>query len=320
MPRASAPAALNATACSPGAFALQGIPGLESLHVWLAIPFCAMYLVALLGNCSLLLVVKREPSLHEPMHLFLGMLSLTDLVLSSSTLPKLLAILWFGKHHISLSACLAQMFFIHAFTAMESGFFLAMAYDRYVAICNPLRHATVLTNTTVAKIALAVVLRGVVLFFPHPFLVGSLPFCKSKVIAHSYCEFMALLKLACADTAASGGYSLSLAFLIGGFDVCFISMSYGLILRTVCRLPSKEAGLKALGTCSSHICVILVFYTTAVFSFLTHRFGHNVPHSVHILIANVYLVVPPTLNPIIYGVRTKKIRDQVLQAVFCRKR
>ncbi|XP_053240761.1 olfactory receptor 52P1-like isoform X22 [Podarcis raffonei] len=308
-------ASRNATASAPGPFTLLGIPGLESLQAWLSIPFCSMYFMALLGNLSLLLMVKTEPSLHEPMYLFLCMLSLTDLVLSSSTLPKLLAIFWFGRQPIGFSACLAQMFFIHSFTAMESGFFLAMAYDRYVAICNPLRHATVLTNAVVAKIGLAVVVRGVVLFFPHPFLVGRLPFCKSKVIAHSYCEFMALVKLACADTAASRGYSLSLAFLIGGFDVCFISLSYALILRTVCRLPSKEAGLKAQGTCSSHICVILVFYTTAVFSFLTHRFGHNVPHAVHIFIANVYLVVPPTLNPIIYGVRTKKIRDRVVVLV-----
>uniref|UniRef100_A0A8C6XXH2 G-protein coupled receptors family 1 profile domain-containing protein n=1 Tax=Naja naja TaxID=35670 RepID=A0A8C6XXH2_NAJNA len=291
-------------------FTLLGIPGLESLHRWLSIPFSSMYLVALLGNVSLLLVIKMEPSLHEPMYLFLGMLSLTDLVLSSSTLPKLLAILWFGRKGIGFHACLAQMFFIHSFTAMESGFFLAMAYDRYVAICNPLHHTAVLSKALLAKVGLAVVARGLLLFLPHPFLVGRLPFCQSKVIVHSYCEFMALLKLACADTAASGGYSLALAFLIGGFDVCFISLSYGLILRTVCHLPSREAGFKALGTCSSHICVILVFYTTAVFSFLTLRFGHNVPHSVHILIANVYLVVPPTLNPIIYGLRSKKIRDR----------
>ncbi|XP_015682502.1 olfactory receptor 52R1-like [Protobothrops mucrosquamatus] len=280
----------NATATLHDAFTLLGIPGLESLHRWLSIPFCSMYLVALLGNVGLLLVIKTEPSLHEPMYLFLGMLSLTDLVLSSSALPKLLAILWFGRKDIGFHACLAQMFFIHSFTAMESGFFLAM-----------------------------VVARGLVLFLPHPFLVGRLPFCKSKVIVHSYCEFMALLKLACADTAASGGYSLTLAFLIGGFDVCFISLSYGLILRTVCHLPSREASFKALGTCSSHICVILVFYTTAVFSFLTLRFGHNVPHSVHILIANVYLVVPPTLNPVIYGVRTKRIRDRVLRLFSFRK-
>ncbi|XP_077197163.1 olfactory receptor 52P1-like isoform X2 [Paroedura picta] len=311
----------NTTAgAAPSPFFLLGIPGLESLHLWLSLPFGSLYLLALLGNGTLLFIVQTEPSLQEPMFLFLCMLSLTDLVLSSSTLPKLLAIFWFGWHRIEWATCMTQMFFIHSFTAMESGFFLAMGYDRYVAICDPLRHAMALTRAVIAKVSLAVVARGVVFFLPHPFLVGLLPFCRTRVIAHSYCEFMALVKLACTETAASRAYSLSLASLIGGFDVCFISLSYGLILRTVCRLPSKEASTKALGTCSSHICVILVFYTTAAFSFLAHRFGHNIPHGLHSLIANIYLMVPPSLNPIIYGVRTKKIRERMQKALFCRQR
>uniref|UniRef100_A0A8D0L9I5 G-protein coupled receptors family 1 profile domain-containing protein n=1 Tax=Sphenodon punctatus TaxID=8508 RepID=A0A8D0L9I5_SPHPU len=306
----------NTSAARPASFLLLGIPGLEPVHIWLALPFCSLYLLALVGNCTILLVIRMDPSLHQPMYLFLCMLSLTDLVLSSSALPKMLVIFWFGSQHIGFGACLAQMFFIHAFTAMESGFFLAMAYDRYVAICNPLRHSTVLTGSRIAKIGGVVVVRGVVCFSPHPFLVGRLPFCKSNVIAHSYCEFMALAKLACANTADTKAYSLTVASLIGALDVLFIGLSYGLILRTVCRLPSKEAGLKALGTCGSHICVILVFYTTAVFTFLTHRFSHgSIPHHAHILVANVYLLVPPTLNPIIYGVRTKKIRDRVLRGL-----
>ncbi|XP_054830561.1 olfactory receptor 52D1-like [Eublepharis macularius] len=310
------PAPSNLSSFRPASFLLLGIPSLESLHVWLALPFCSMYLMALLGNCTIFLVIKTDPSLHQPMYLFLSMLPLTDLVLSTSAMPKMLAIFWLGARRIGFSACLAQMFLIHSFTAMESGFFLAMAYDRYVAICNPLQHITTLTGARIAVIGGAVLARGVMFFSPHPFLVSQLPFCNSKVIAHSYCEFMAVVKLACADTVVTKAYSLTVASLIGAIDVLFIGMSYGLILRTVCHLPSKEAGLKALGTCGSHICVILIFYTTAVFSFLSHRFSHgSIPHHVHILIANIYLLVPPTLNPIIYGVRTKQIRRRVLQGL-----
>ncbi|XP_063160864.1 olfactory receptor 52P1-like [Candoia aspera] len=298
------------------AFLLLGIPGLETLHTWLALPFGSLYLMALLGNCTIILLIKTDQRLHQPMYLFLCMLSLTDLVLSTSALPKMLAIFWLDARSIGFSNCLLQMFVIHSFTAMESGFFLAMAYDRYVAICRPLRHMTILSGTCIASIGSAVLARGLVFFSPHPFLVGKLPFCRSRVIAHSYCEFMAVVKLACADTAVTKAYSLTVASLIGAFDICFIGLSYGLILRTVCQLPSKEAGLKALGTCGSHICVILVFYSTAVFTFLTHRFSHGtIPPHIHILVANVYLLIPPTLNPIIYGVRTKQIRERVLRGL-----
>ncbi|KAL6037521.1 hypothetical protein STEG23_036766 [Scotinomys teguina] len=290
----------------------MGIPGLEHLHVWIGIPFCSMYIVAVIGNVTILTVVRAERSLHEPMFFFLCMLSVTDLVLSTSTLPRMLCLFWMGAHDIVFDACLAQMFFIHSFTAMESGFFLAMAIDRYVAICDPLRHATILTHSRIAKMGVAVVLRGVGFFSPHPILLKQLPYCRTQIIAHTYCEFMAVVKLACVDTGATKRYSLSVASIIGSCDGFFIALSYVLILRAVFRLPSREASLKALGTCGSHVCVILVFYSTAVFTFLTHRFGHNVAPQVHIFIANMYLLVPPFLNPIVYGIRTKKIREYVL--------
>ncbi|KAM4796278.1 olfactory receptor 52E4-like [Rhinophrynus dorsalis] len=297
----------------PQFFILLGIPGLESVHCWISIPFFVMYLVALLGNCSILLIIRSERSLHQPMYFFVCMLSATDLVLSSSTLPKMLSIFWFNSGEIHFQACLTQMFFIHSFTALESGFFLAMAFDRYVAICNPLRHSSILSNATVLAIGLSVVARGLVFFTPHPFIVKTLVFCQTNIIHHTYCEFMAVMKLSCDDSTISKDYSLTVASMIGAFDLVCTVASYTLILRTALSLPTKEAGSKALSTCTSHICVILVFYTTAVFTFLTHRFGHNISPQVHITVANIYLLVPPMLNPLIYGVRTKKIRQRLVK-------
>ncbi|KAM9319677.1 olfactory receptor 52R1-like [Gastrophryne carolinensis] len=299
----------------PQVFILLGIPGLEDIQCWIAIPFCCMYTVAFFGNIVILAIIRSEKSLHKPMFFFFSMLSVTDIVLSSSTLPKMLVIFWFNVTEICFESCLTQMFFIHSFTAMESGFFLAMAFDRYVAICNPLRHSAILTNSVVLVMGLSVVFRGIAFFLPHPFIVKKLQFCRTNVIPHTYCEFMAVMKLACGESSIAKAYSLSVASMIGIFDLLCTVMSYALILRSVLVLPTKQAGVKALSTCTSHICVILVFYTTATFTFLTHRFGHNIGPQIHISIANIYLLVPPMLNPIVYGVRTKKIRQRIARAL-----
>ncbi|XP_024077221.2 olfactory receptor 52R1-like isoform X2 [Terrapene carolina triunguis] len=297
---------------NPSTFILLGIPGLEMAHVWISIPFCTMYTIAVLGNFSILFIVKREPSLHEPMYYFLCMLAITDLVLSTATVPKMLNIFWFNSTEINFSACLTQMYFIHCFTGMESGIFVAMALDRYVAICDPLRHATTLTNSVVAKIGLAVVLRGGIFALPYPFLVRQWPYCRTNIIPHSYCEHIAVVKLSCADTRLSSYYGLFILFSLIGLDVIFITVSYIQILKAIFSLPTKDARLKTFGTCGSHLCAILVFYIPDFFSSITHRFGHNVPLHFLILMANVYLLVPPLLHPIIYGVRTKQIRDRLL--------
>ncbi|KAM4845301.1 olfactory receptor 52R1 [Thomomys bottae] len=298
---------------SPTSFILLGLPGLEDSQFGVAFPFCVMYIVAVVGNITILHIIRIDHALHEPMYFFLAMLAVTDLVLTSSTQPKMLAILWFHAHEIGYHACLAQLFFIHAFSSVESGVLMAMAVDRYVAICFPLRHSSILTTSVVTRLGAAVMVRGLLWVSPFCFMISRMPFCLNKVIPQSYCEHMAVLKLLCVDTRINRAYGLFVAFSVVGFDLMVISVSYAMILRAVLQLPSGEARLKAFGTCASHVCIILAFYIPALFTFLTHRFGHHVPRVVRVMFANVYLLVPPMLNPIIYGVRTKQIRDRVTQ-------
>ncbi|XP_074996632.1 olfactory receptor 52R1-like [Calonectris borealis] len=304
---------LNSTAFShPPYFLLIGIPGLEKEQFWIAFPFCIMYVMAVLGNVTLLLIIKAEPSLHEPMYLFLAMLAFTDLVLSTSTLPKMLGIFWLGSGEIGFLSCLAQLFFIHTFSSVESGVLMAMALDRYIAICHPLRHSSILSVPVVAALGSLVLVRGVLLVSPFCFLLHRMPFCQHHVISHSYCEHMAVVKLACGDTRVNVIYGLFVAFIVTGSDTILIIVSYTMILRVVMRLSSTEARLKAFSTCASHISVILAFYVPALFTFLTHRFGQSIPPHIHITVANLYLLVPPMLNPIVYGVRTKNLWDRVV--------
>ncbi|NWX05389.1 O52R1 protein, partial [Caloenas nicobarica] len=302
----------STTAFHPPYFILIGIPGLEKEQFWIAFPFCIMYAIAVLGNITLILIIKVEPSLHEPMYLFLAMLAFTDLVLSTSMLPKMLGIFWLGSGEIGFQSCLAQLFFIHTFSSVESGVLMAMALDRYFAICWPLRHSSMLSEPVVVALGSLVLVRGVLLLSPVCFLLHRMPFCHHHIISHSYCEHMAVVKLACGDTRLNVIYGLFVAFIVIGSDMILISVSYTMILQVVLRVPSSEARLKAFSTCASHVCVILGFYVPALFTFLTHRFGQSIPPHIHIMVANLYLLVPPMLNPIVYGMRTKKLQDRVI--------
>ncbi|KAM7177554.1 olfactory receptor 52K1-like [Macrochelys suwanniensis] len=302
----------NSTGSDPSVFFLAGIQGLEALHPWISIPFCSVFTLILLGNFILLYVIKTEPSLQKSMFYFLTMLVVIDLILSAITMPKTLSIFWFNSREISFNACLVQIFFLCSFFIMESAVLLAISFDRYVAICNPLRYATNLTNSTIGKIGLAALARAVLLTVPLPFLLRRLPYCGSHVIPHFFCEYMALVKVACADTRLHNDYAITVALFIMGLDLIFISLSYVKILRAVLSLESKEEQLKALGTCVSHLCAISIFYIAVVLFSLIHRFGHHFDPNVNILLAHFNIFFPPMMNPIMYGVKTKQIRDWAL--------
>uniref|UniRef100_H0W7N8 G-protein coupled receptors family 1 profile domain-containing protein n=1 Tax=Cavia porcellus TaxID=10141 RepID=H0W7N8_CAVPO len=284
-------ATFNVSSFNPGPFILMGIPGLEQFHTWVGIPFFIIYLAALTGNSVLLCLIFKNRSLHEPMFFFPSMLAATDLILSNTCVPKTCNIFCF---------------------AMDSAILLAMAFDRYVAICFPLRYTSILTYHIIMKIMMGIICRSFCIIFPCVFLLKRLPFCRTFIIPHTYCEHIDIARLACADISINIWYGFAVPILTVTSDLILIEISYVLILRDVFNLSSQ----KALSTCGCHVCAILIFYSPAIFSVLAHRFGHNIPHSFHILFANLYVSIPPAINPVIYGVKTKQIQDKVKLLFF----
>ncbi|XP_003803820.1 olfactory receptor 51A7 [Otolemur garnettii] len=292
-------------------FLLIGIPGLEHAHIWISIPICLMYLVAIIGNCAILFIIKTESSLHEPMYYFLAMLAVSDMGLSLSSLPTMLRIFLFNAMGISPNACFAQEFFIHGFTVMESSVLLIMSLDRFLAIHNPLRYSSILTSNRVAKIGLTLAIRSILLVLPFPFTLRRLKYCKKNLLSHSYCLHQDTMKLACSDNKINVIYGFFVA-LCTMLDLALIVLSYVLILKMVLSIASLAERLKALNTCVSHICAVLIFYLPIITLAAMHRFAKHKRPLVVILIADMFLLVPPLMNPIVYCIKTGQIREKIL--------
>nr|XP_008174620.1 olfactory receptor 52N4-like [Chrysemys picta bellii] len=296
----------------------MGISGMEDAHIWISIPFATSYIISLLGNFMVLCVVGKEETLHKPMYLLLCMLALTDITKSSTVVPKALCIFWFNLKGITVRGCLTQIFFLHSVSFVQSAVLMIMAFDRYVAICNPLRYATILTNERIAMLGLAGLIRAVLFILPVPLTLSRLPFCDNHIIPHTHCEHMLVAMISCGDITFNRTYTLVIPFVLMGSDLMLIALSYGLIIRAVLRISSKGAHQKAFSTCTAHICVMLMSYTPVFFISLTRRFSEGIAPRARIILADLYLLIPPMLNPIIYGVKTQELREK-LGKYTCRR-
>ena len=289
-------------------FTLTGLPGLENSQRWMFLLLGTLYIVSIVGNTLILFIVKEEQSLHQPMYYFLSLLSVNDLGVSFSTLPTVLATFCFHLRTISFDSCMAQMFFIHFFSLMESGVLLVMSFDRYVAICNPLRYTTMLTDSRVVCMGLWAIIRSFCMVFPLPFLLKRLPFCKANALSHAYCLHPDLIHLPCGDITINSIFGLIIVMFTFGLDSALILFSYVLILCSVLTTASREERLNTLNTCVSHLCAVLIFYVPKIAVCMIARFGRHVPRLVYTVMSLIFLFVPPMLNPVIYSIKTKQIR------------
>ncbi|XP_074840384.1 olfactory receptor 51Q1-like [Carettochelys insculpta] len=267
----------------------------------------------------ILFVIKADQQLHQPVYYFLSMLATTDLGLTLFTLPTVLRVLWFNAREISFSFCLLQMICIHSFAFMQSSVLLVMAFDCYMAICYPLRYTSILTSPRIAKVGLANVCRCTLLLVPLVCFLTLLEFCRPHVLLYSYCLHQDIPRLACSDTMFNNVYGLILVLLVVVLVPLLITLSYTMIIKMVLSITSKDERSKVLNTFVSHICAVLIFYIPVAGLSIIHQFGKNATPIAHVFMANIYLFVPPVLNPIIYRMKTKQVQEGI-QRVVCQKR
>ncbi|XP_069495680.1 olfactory receptor 51G2-like [Ambystoma mexicanum] len=296
-------------------FLLMGSIGTDLSKTWIALLPFVLYFLSIFGNGLILFIVKTERQFWEPMYLFLAMLAATDLCMNLTTLPTVLSVLWFDYRNMNFYACLTQLFIIHSLSLMGSGVLVAMSFDRYLAICYPLRYASIL-HPLITKIGLASLIRSFCIMFPLPFLLNRLPYCNNIKLYHAFCYHPDVMNLACADITINSTYGLVLVFCTFSMDSLLILLSYVMILKTVVSIVSKEEGGKTLRTCVSHICSVLVFYVSLISLSFTHRYGMNGSPLLPLLMGLAHTLIPSALNPLIYSMNTKPIQKAIRKHVW----
>ncbi|XP_057630339.1 olfactory receptor 1468-like [Chionomys nivalis] len=279
--------------------------------------FLAMYLTTVLGNLIIIILIHLDSHLHTPMYLFLSNLSFSDLCFSSVTMPKLLQNMESQDPSISYAGCLTQMYFLMVFGDMESFLLVVMAYDRFVAICYPLRYNSIMnTKLCVTLVALSWVLT-VLYSMLHTLLLARLSFCDDSVIPQFFCDISAVLKLACSDIFINE----LMIFILGGLVIVIpfliIVVSYVQIVSSILKVSSAHVFYKVFSTCGSHLSVVSLFYGTIIGLYLCPSANNSSVKET--VMAMMYTVVTPMLNPFIYSLRNRDMKEALIR-VLCKKK
>ncbi|XP_017194675.2 olfactory receptor 2T27 [Oryctolagus cuniculus] len=264
-----------------------------------------VYLASFAGNLILLLLIWMDLKLHTPMYFLLSQLSVVDLALISTTVPKMAINFFSGRKNITRLACGTQLFFFFTLGGAECILLTFMAYDRYVAVCKPLRYAVIMNHAVCLQMAVVSWIGGVLASTAHTSYTMSLPMCGSREIHHFYCEMPGIMKISCADTSTYElvVFVMGIAFLVIPFGL--IMSSYTLIFLSVLRMKSPQGRNKALATCSSHLLVVSLYLGPCVFMYMTPGSSHTPEQEQAVSV--FCTVLTPMLNPLIYSLRNKDV-------------
>ena len=287
-------------------FILLGFPLDTRTQMLLFGLFSLFYVLTLLGNGLILGLILLDSRLHTPMYFFLSPLAIVAMAYACSTVPQMLVNLLSSAKPVSFAGCITQTFLFLSFAHTECLLLVVMSYDRYVAICHPLRYSVLVSWRVCIALAVTSWVSGVLLALVHLLLLLPLPFCGPQQVNHFFCEIIAVLKLACADTHINETVVLAgaVSVLVGPFSS--IVVSYIHILCAILKIRSGEGRQKAFSTCSSHLCVFGLFYGTAIIMYIGPRYGDSKEGKKYLLL--FHSLFNPMLNPLIYSLRNKEVK------------
>ncbi|XP_058146401.2 olfactory receptor 7A10-like [Dasypus novemcinctus] len=288
-------------------FSLQGFfedPGVQPLLFGL---FLFMYLVTLTGNLLIILAIISDSHLHTPMYFFLSNLSFADICFTSTTVPKMLLNIQTERKNITFENCLSQMYFYILFFQLDNSLLTVMAYDRFAAICHPLHYMVIMNSRVCALLLLASWLLSVLVSLLQCLMVLRLSFCTELEIPHFFCELNQVLQLACSDTFLNDLVTYIASGLVGFIPATGIIFSYSKIISSILRISAAEGKCKAFSTCGSHLSVVTLFYGTGLGVYLSSTASHN--SRTNAIASVMYMVVIPMLNPFIYSLRNKDMKQ-----------
>ncbi|KAG8560299.1 hypothetical protein GDO81_014899 [Engystomops pustulosus] len=294
-------------------FILLGITNLPELQVFLFVTFLMFYLLSFVGNLSIVTVVIADHGLHTPMYFLLGNLSFLDFFYATTTVPKMLSGLLVEDKIISFRACIAQLHIFHFLGSTEAMLLASMSYDRYVAICNPLRYHVLMARAACIELAFTSWLIGFLYSLSHTILTARLPFCNMNKITHFYCDIKPLLKLACTDTHINESLVNIVTGSVALGTFVLIIISYFFIATNLHNIRSEQGRSKAFSTCTSHLTVVLIYFGTAFCTYLKPATKNSLEQDR--ITAILFTVITPALNPIIYALRNKEVK-RALRKLF----